>query len=148
MMTVVKAEVARVAKDRGMTRRSGSWYLRGPESILILNLQKSNYSRRYFVNLGVWLRGVEDAEFPPEHKAHIRTRMTELVESPERLDQLLDADWLEEHPGDEAELRESLSRVLDEVTPMVMSLDALRGDEGKAFLAAWLVNGQAQPLIR
>ena len=147
MVTVVQAEVARVAKGRGMTRKSGSWYLAGPETILILNLQKSNYSRRYFVNLGVWLLGVGEAQFPPEHKAHIRTRITHLVESRGRVDQLLDADWLEEHPGEEAELRETLDRVLDDVTPMVSSLDALRSERGRAFLKSWLVTGEAQTLL-
>ncbi len=147
MVTIVQAEVARVAKDRGMTRKSGSWYLAGPESILVLNLQKSNYARRYFVNLGVWLLEIERAEFPPEHEAHIRTRATQLVESPERLEQLLDADWLEEHPAQEAELRETLHGVLDEVTPILSSLDGLRSDEGRALLRSWLVNVRAQLLL-
>lgn len=147
MVTIVQVAVARVAKDLGMTRKSGSWYLAGPESILVLNLQKSNYSRRYFVNLGAWLLEIEHAEFLPEHKAHIRTRATQLVESPERLDQLLDADWLEQHPDQEAELRETLHGVMDEVIPMLSSLDALRSDDGRAFLRSWLVNGEAQLLL-
>ncbi len=39
-------------KTAGGSKKSGSWYRRSPETIVVLNLQKSQYALRYYVNLG------------------------------------------------------------------------------------------------
>ena len=36
------------------SKKSGSWYITGPDAIAVLNLQKSQYGPRYYLNVGLW----------------------------------------------------------------------------------------------
>jgi len=63
----------------GFRKKSGSWYLDKVDSILVVNLQKSNYGEQFYVNLAVWLRALGSDVFPKEHKCHIRIRLASLV---------------------------------------------------------------------
>ncbi len=62
----------------GFTRRGSTWYRRTQDVIAVLNLQKSNYDATFFLNLGFWLRTIEQVEHPKEEQCHVRTRAEEL----------------------------------------------------------------------
>jgi hypothetical protein len=46
----------------GFTKKSGSWYREERDSILVANLQKSDFSDAYFINLGIWLKPLGGAD--------------------------------------------------------------------------------------
>ncbi|MCA9223860.1 MAG: DUF4304 domain-containing protein [Planctomycetales bacterium] len=58
----------------GFTKKGFTWYLRRDDVIASLNLQKSNYDATYFINLGFWIRAIEDVESPRPELCHVRTR--------------------------------------------------------------------------
>jgi len=63
------------------------WYFKNEELIIVVNLQKSNYSDMYFFNVGIWINQIStEFEFPKENKCHIRFRAERLF--PEILDDL------------------------------------------------------------
>src|SRR5690349_18200872 len=99
-------------KESGCAKKSGSWYRRSDETIVVLNLQKSNYGTAYYVNVALWLLALGEVDAPKENKCHVRTRLDDLVPSGTqgRLTELLDL----ETPIDEATRRDELFGLLGE----------------------------------
>ena len=73
---VVRAIESSLQKD-GWRKKSGSWYKRAPETLLVVNIQKSNYSRLYFLNLAIFMPNRAD-EFSPYEQAPVRLRVNDL----------------------------------------------------------------------
>jgi hypothetical protein len=70
-----------VLAPAGFRRRQSTWYKGNEDTITLVNLQKSQWGGQYYVNLGVYLRALGNATSPPEHQAHIRTRLTSIGEA-------------------------------------------------------------------
>lgn len=147
MGAIVPRTIDAWAKTNGFVKNSGSWYLEREETILVADLQKSNYSQRYFLNLSVWLREIEEARFPAERKCHVRTRLTQLVPDSGQVDQLFDDEWLEAHPDAVAMVGSLLDTVVGNVMEVTASLGALQSAEGQVFVRTALVSGSAQALL-
>jgi uncharacterized protein DUF4304 len=128
-------------KSSGCTKKSGSWYRRSSETIVVLNLQKSQYAMRYYVNVAVWLLALGDTDAPKENKCHVRTRLTKLVprELEDRVNELLDLAT----PIDDMSRREEFLGVLDEHLRPLMdggsTLEGLRSGTGKRLVERSLV---------
>jgi len=71
---VLQDVLAEFAPDFGFERHKSDWYLLDEDVTTILNLQKSQYGRSYYLNLAWWLRQLGDERYPkPWHgHAHIR----------------------------------------------------------------------------
>ncbi len=54
--------------------KSNAWYKENEENTIVVELQKSNYSESYFLNIAVWLKALGDNQFPKERFCHIRMR--------------------------------------------------------------------------
>lgn len=135
------------ARSENLEKRSGSWYQRGDDLITVLELQKSNFGDRYFVNIAIWLTAIEPASFPKENKCHIRTRLTELVPDASAVDGLLNLDT----PLDDAQRVERLNQMFrEQLNPILQtttSLGKLGSLRGQEFLSHCLVRPAAQALI-
>ena len=88
---IVQSTFDQFAKTLGARKKSGSWYLAGPDSIVVLNLQKSSYSSRYYINIGVWFTGLGLAKDPKPTHCHLQARAETLLEEADRprLEELL-----------------------------------------------------------
>lgn len=148
MSTVVQSAIDTWAKNAGMTKKSGSWYLTRDETILVLNLQKSNYASRYYLNVAVWLQAIALAKFPNEQTCHIRTRLSRLDPDSERVDRLLDVDWIDTHPGALDELNLLLDKTLAPLVKATASLSSLRAEAGRSFVRQSLVSRAAQEVLK
>jgi len=100
------------AKESGFSKKSGSRYLRNDETLVVLNLQKSQYGLQYYVNIGLWLLALRAAEYPKEHHCPIRTRLTRLVPTATeaRLALLLDLEALFDEGARSKEFLDLLER--------------------------------------
>ena len=58
----------------GFKKKGDTWYRRNDDIIAVINLQKSDYDATHFLNLGFWIRAIEDAENPREEQCHVRSR--------------------------------------------------------------------------
>lgn len=65
-------------KSNGFRRKGTTLYRDQEETIAVVNLQGSQYGGRYYVNVALWLRAVEEEPFPKAHKCHLQTRLTTL----------------------------------------------------------------------
>jgi len=131
------------------SKKAGSWYRRSDETIVVLNLQKSNYGLSYYVNAAIWLLAAGPAQSPKPSQCHIQTRLERLVpaESRDRLEALLN---LESPIEEEARREELLAQFHQHLLPVVESavtLNSLRFGDGQRFVEASLVDGEGQRLL-
>ncbi len=56
-----------------------TWYKRFPETILVLDLQKSDFGGKYFINLAIGASSLLHEDFPREEHCHVRLRVEEVL---------------------------------------------------------------------
>ena len=146
---VIQTTFDEFGKAGGGSKKSGSWYRRSPETILVLNLQKSQYATRYYVNVALWLLAAGPADAPKPSHCHVQTRLDDLVPPTleERLTALLDLD----SPIDDGTRHEELLALLREHLLSIMdaaaTLEGLRSGEGQRFVQRSLVDGDGQRVL-
>jgi hypothetical protein len=86
---LIKQTFREALKAQGFKEKGGSWYEECDETILVANLQKSDFSDRYFINLAVWFKQLGKADYPKEHHCHLRIRLKRVAASD--IDLALDA---------------------------------------------------------
>jgi hypothetical protein len=65
-------------KLAGFKKRSLSWYLDGKDTIVVVNLQRSDWSKFYYINIGIWLKALGDELFPKHNKCPMDWRVERL----------------------------------------------------------------------
>jgi hypothetical protein len=88
--TVVERAVAGLLKPLGFKKMRATWRRSSAETVLVLNVQKSDFGATLYVNLGVYLRQLGAETTPPEYRCHIRTRLDGLCEDGSALVEALD----------------------------------------------------------
>lgn len=80
-MEIAKKEIIKsIHKDLvelNYKRKTDTWYLQKSDFICVLNLQKSAWGNKYYINLGVYIKDDSSLDFPKEYQCHIRWRLTE-----------------------------------------------------------------------
>lgn len=85
----IKESFGTAIQAEGFKRMGGLWYRELPQTIVVTELQKSQYGDKYYVNLGVWIKEIGGPVFPKrESLCHIRCRLSNLVD--ESLDNAFD----------------------------------------------------------
>jgi len=54
----IKLGVNDALKDAQFQRKSNTWYRDTDETIVLVNVQKSNFGEQYYINLSVWVKGL------------------------------------------------------------------------------------------
>lgn len=79
---VIKLGVDDALKGAHFRRKSSAWYRDLEETVLVVDVQKSNFGEQYYVNLGVLVKGLpanHGGKLPPkENQCHIRVRIEAL----------------------------------------------------------------------
>jgi hypothetical protein len=63
----------------GFRRRKDTWYRSNEDTISLVNLQKSEFGGRFYINLAVYLRDLGTATSPSEYQSHIRVRLSAIA---------------------------------------------------------------------
>jgi hypothetical protein len=108
----------------GFARKGHSWFKNGGDSTVVLNLQKSDFDAKYYVNLGVWLKALGHVAFPSENECHIQARLTSVF--PEHSEMIDRACQL---AGDANEVAELLAFLTEEFAPFCddcLTIDGLQ----------------------
>jgi hypothetical protein len=99
-----------------MELRNRAWFLRTDEVIVTCALQKSQYSPRYYLNVGYYLRSKGPETHPKSHQCHITYRAGELIGRERAFDELLD---LEHAVDDETRIIQLHSLLITELAPRI-----------------------------
>jgi hypothetical protein len=148
---LVHAWVAAVAKPLGFRKRRNSWLLERPETVLVINVQKSSWGGEiYYVNLAIWVKAFGDVKDPVEHRCHVRRRLCAFGTHDEcrRSEELLDF----ENAGPPLEARGSAIReaLTQRGLPFLLGLttfDDLRTAWAEGRLSGTLVLMRLQELL-
>jgi hypothetical protein len=137
-------------REEGYLRKAQAWYRFTPDCIMVVDLQKSDFGGKYYINLAVLLRALDATPVPKEHKCHLRVRVGQLVDDDERstLKKYLD---LEDGSVTTEERRVGLQRVLREIAlptlAEVSSLDAVKRKFEKDGLRRFAVTVRARQFL-
>lgn len=115
-------------KVAGFEKKGATWFKTGGDSTVLLNIQKSDFDEKYYVNFGLWLKALGDIAFPPENKCHIQARLTSLF--PERADIIERACKLNSGASDAIQI---INFLTEEVVPFCE--DCLRLDNLRAMIS-------------
>jgi len=79
-----KKAIATPLEKAGLIKKGQSWYLDGKDVLIVINLQKSDWSELYYINIGFWLKGLGRAAFPEFYDCHLYCRIHDFF--PEKID--------------------------------------------------------------
>jgi hypothetical protein len=84
----------RVLSDNGFKKKSNNWYWENNEVVLLVNLQKSQYGKQFYINCAVLIKSLSDNKYPKEEQCHIRFRLSpsDTNEQSNKIELLLDLD--------------------------------------------------------
>lgn len=146
---VIQATFDEFGESRGGAKKSGSWYLQGHDTVTVLNLQKSQYGRRYYVNVALWFLGIGAPANPKPSQCHVQTRLESLVTDDERvhLEELLDLDVPVGEEQRHAELLAVLETQLGPILDASQTLAGLASVSGQHLLAKSLIDSDGQKFL-
>jgi hypothetical protein len=80
-MLPLAAVIAPQLKAAGFRKKARTWWRHGDETIQVVNLQKSPYGERLYVNLGVYVTQLGSETSPPENRCHVQARLERVADS-------------------------------------------------------------------
>lgn len=133
-------------RENGFIRKGTTLYRDQPETLAVVNLQGSQWGGRRYVNVGLWLKAVEEPGQPKENECHIRTRLDQLVPEEQRLQRVLRDDSGLGGEERRAEFHALLDAHLTPVLAATGSVAELRANR-PGFLERFLLGREALPLL-
>jgi len=147
---IIQTTFDQYGAEVGGIKRSGSWYVHSKETIVVLNLQKSQFALKYFVNVAIWILMAGPAEAPKPSECQIQTRLDALL--PEdlvtHLNELLDLQNDFEPEARHTQFLDLLRKHLSAVICAASTLDGLRAGEGLRLVSSSLVDGDGQRILQ
>jgi hypothetical protein len=117
----LQACFAPIFKRHGFKKRGATWHLCGKEFISVFNIQGSQFSLFFYLNLGIYIRELGPKETPTEYQCHVRVRGDQIVSNRQRLVDNLDF----EAPIPQGKrLRELADLVETEMIPWLVSISS------------------------
>lgn len=117
-----KMSVGNALRTHEFLKKGQSWYLRGSTCVVVLNLQRDDFSDLYFVNFGIWLSSLGDAQYPPENHCHVRARLERLF--PHHRELILDGCMMS---SDTSALAPFIAFLHSDVVPLCQNCLTLEG---------------------
>jgi Domain of unknown function (DUF4304) len=80
-MLPLEAAIAPQLKAAGFRKRARTWWRQVGETIHVVNLQKSPFGERLYVNLGVYLAALGTESCPPHNRCHVQVRLERIADA-------------------------------------------------------------------
>ena len=149
LRNVVQRTFDKFGTNLSMEKHSGSWYARNQEITTVLNLQKSEYGPKYYLNVALCLNQANDAKYPKEWECHIRARVNQLLpDLRQELQELLDLSTTVDEASRAGRLEDILQRRLRPIIESASSLQGLRQLFAEGTLKDVAIKPQATKLLR
>ncbi len=125
MADIIERTLKPILKAHGYKKTRRTWHKEVEGVYCVFNLQKSQWSNLYYINLAVGVREIGLPPHPPTYRCHIQARLSHLVSDPKRLARYLD---LEDFSVDDEERVSEIARLVEEVAlPFLADLSNVEG---------------------
>ena len=139
--TEFASRLAPMFKAKGFRKTSATWRRDCDRLTQVFNIQKSQWGDQFYLNLGIYLRGLGNESRPTEYRCHVRCRAERLLEDEElqTLRECLDFDTPLDREKRYLQLEEIVAnRVLpwfeDHTTPESVGTTLRKGTAGFAIM--------------
>jgi hypothetical protein len=78
-MLPLESSISPPLKAQGFRKKSRTWWRTGEDTIQVVNLQKSPFGQRLYINLGVYVRQLGQESNPAQHNCHVQTRLEKVA---------------------------------------------------------------------
>ena len=82
----VTSAVGEAASAAGYRRHRNTWHCENEETVLLINVQKSQHGQQFFVNLGVIVKALGERSSPSASNSHLQWRLEEFMPDAQRDD--------------------------------------------------------------
>lgn len=135
-----------VFADSGFAKKGQSWFLPGKDATVVVNLHKSDFADKFYVNIGIWLKALGESEFPKENHCQIQARLGSLfAEHASLIDKACSLEFAEQSDVDE--LLTILRERLVPFCKLSLTLAGLRRNAEAKLFAGALVFKEARELL-
>lgn len=86
----IKSVIDSITSSVNFRRKGDTWYSESNDFHILINLQKSNWGKQFYLNLGVSIKGKPDGSLPQEKDCNLRVRLSELFLDQKYFDQIMD----------------------------------------------------------
>ena len=125
MADIIERTLKPILRAHGYKKTRRTWHKEVEGICCVFNLQKSQWSNLYYINLAVGVREIGLPPHPKEYECHVRGRLSDLVPEPEQLARYLD---LEDFSVDDEERLSEIARLVEEVAlPFLQGLSTVEG---------------------
>jgi hypothetical protein len=114
----------------GFRRKGTTFYREQRETLVVVNLQGSQWGGQKYVNVAWWLLVLGEPNDPPHNRCHIRARLDSLVPDPTALTQILQEDGSLTEIDRALRLREMLDSYLVPHLAATETLSQIKRNEG------------------
>jgi hypothetical protein len=147
----LKQTIGDFLKPLGFKKKADSWYLSNAETLVVVNLQKSNFGEQYYINIGcvpISLKN-EMGATPKEHQTPIRMRLEAVFPDwKTKIRAILD---LEKELEAKETRKEQLTTILRELLALLLqrlsTLPSLRNAYKEGFFRSAAINRDAQDFL-
>lgn len=73
--------ITKILAPEGFHKKGRTWRLDTPETIAVVNLQRSQWSEKFYLNLGVMVKSMDSKLEPKHYECHARRRLAEIMPS-------------------------------------------------------------------
>ncbi|WDZ78011.1 DUF4304 domain-containing protein [Ensifer adhaerens] len=141
--------VADSLKPHGFRKNARSWYLESPETILIVNVQKSQFGNQFYLNCSVVFRSISTVARPKEYHGDIRFRL-ESVLSPSEAELCVKLLNLENELFSDEERQAKFAGLFARALPLLFRCRTEAGAAEALFCKAlpdWMLNRAGAELL-
>lgn len=117
--------ITEILKPEGFRRKRRTWRLDTPETVLVVNLQRSQWSETYYLNLGVLVKSMKMIVEPKEYQCQARRRLAELM--PDRLRGHAIFDLCDSSVHPEGREKEITAAITDIALPLLLRCKTFEG---------------------
>jgi hypothetical protein len=133
----------------GFKKKASSWYLEQEDTLVLVDLQKSNFGDQFYTNVAAWLKVLGRNVFPKEHQCHIRIRLgAAYPELKAPADKLLN---LEDLSLTDAQRSDGINQLfingIIPLTTLFKDVDSAKNALHSSILSGALVTKRAQELL-
>jgi hypothetical protein len=137
----------RLLKPAGFTEVGALWVRTCPEVTQVVGLQKSNFGRQYYINVGIAIRALGIPEPIKEELCHIRIRVEALLDAASPVSQLLDMDQPLNPEAREERLDLTVSPAIGGFLASSRDIDGLKRLMSSGILSGAFVHRRARDIL-